>query len=754
MATTGKPRTTFVVSYGQLGETAAQAALAPVLIAPRYELIDKESDLAVLGSYTYPTAPSLKNAKWPGHTEDAIVDVASCEFFVRNAIVQLNDAAISASIRGNKITVATGASVKTGGTTELSTELNGADVMVGDVVRVHDTDGAVRIAEIVDIRPTYTAPTGVVVTADNATADCLVVKNAEKFGRSEAYTYLVTFNANGSDASTGVSATITALAGDIGYIATTKITSEGIALSGTGVTLALSENASSIVAGQAVIVKLMPKSVNAYNEIYVSNNLGNIESADVFFATGRLSGEYLPLSTAMWDATEDNISISDIVSVVLGDRAYTLVEGEIRVAYRELLTDGALQLFSCATDGVADIVGKADPRNPMGMMYACASQVTGGFFYMLATAADTEEAYVEALEFVGKYEQCYAPVCAMQTSAVQAAALAVINKYSSKEIAKYKRTWFAPVTKKINAVYSADASGVALIGSIKKGVLTLGGTADAIVAGVRGGDVVRVYQGSASVNNTYSYDEYVVATVTDATKIELTKAVDCGISRVEFFREISSSEYAKALAKEASSIASHRANFVASDKLMWGDFYDVDGCYLAATLATLRSSLPPHAPMNELVVPGFTVLDEYKWRDVDYEEMNAGGVWLVYANDNNETVTYHQITTVSDGSIAEEDSAVSNGDAIVRVLRNAVRPIASGKANVSAAILNLIDKTLRANIEYIMGMDYSELYGPQIQDYTILSLYIPEGNRKSIRCKVRLQLPLPLQDGEFEFNLI
>ncbi len=755
MATTGKPKTTFVVSYGSLGETAAQAALAPVLIAPRYALIDKEEDQAKLGSYDYPTPTALKDAAWPGHAPDAVVDVASCELFVHNAQVQLNDSPISAAVEGNKITL--NSSVKNGGSVDLAPELNGVEVMVGDSVKVQDGNGGVHTAEIVEIRAEYAEPTAAVSpVSSNKASKGIKVLNGSAYKKNASAAYLISFNADGSadSLSDGISADVTAISGDAGYKSTIKITAAGVALSATGVVVALTEDAAEIKKGDGFIVELEPKSARTYNTIYVSSSVGSHESVAVHFATGRLSSEYLPLSTAMWDATESSISLSDTVSVVLGNRAYTLVGGDIKVSYRELLTDGAMQLFSCATEGVADIVGKADPRNPMGMMYACASQVTGGFFYMLAVSADTDEAYIDAVDFVGKYEQCYAPVCARQTAEVQAATLAVINKYSSKEIAKYKRTWFAPTTKKISSVYSVDANGSSLIGSIKAGVLTLEGSADAIIAGVRGGDVVRIYQGSSNTSNTYSYDEYVVDTVKGATTVELSKAVTCGISRVEFLRELSSSEYAKALANEARRIASHRVNFVASDKLAWGDFYDVDACYLAATLATLRSSLPPHAPMNEVVVPGFAVMDEYKWRDVDYEEMNAGGVWLVYANDNNETVTYHQITTISDGTIAEEDSAVSNGDSIVRSLRLAVRPIASGKANVSAAILNLIDKTLRANIEYIMGLDYSDIYGPQIQDYTIMSLYIPEGNRKSIRCKVRLQLPLPLQDGEFEFNLI
>lgn len=756
MATTGKPRTTFIVSYGSLGETVAQAALAPVLIAPRYSVIDRTDDAAVLGEFSFPASQELKVVAWPGHVEGASVDVASGELFVRNAVVQLNDEGIKATVAGNKITLAADESVKLGGAVALSEELQGAEVMVGDIVRVTDADNAISTAEIVDIRAEYVDPAATVSATTANVAKSGLVADASKFSGSEGASYLIRFVEDASEnwETAGVGADVTSLAGDVGFKATIKMTKAGVKLSSTNVVVSLEAGAEAIKEGDAFIVKISPKSVKAYNEIYVNASLTAGSDVTVNFATGRLTNEYTPISTAAWDATESDITIADTVNVTVGSRSYLLVGGTICASYRELLTDGALQLFSSATDNVAEIVGVADPRNPMGMMYACASQVTGGFFYMIAPEADTDEAYIDAINYVGKYEQAYAIVPARQTSAVQAATKAVINKYSSKEVAKYKRAWFTPTTQKISAVYSVDATGSALIGAVTNNVLTLEGDADAITAGVRRGDIVRVYRGSSSTDNAFLYSDFTVGAVNDATSVTLVNAGSIGISRVEFLREQSAAEYAKALANEARSIASHRVNFVASDKVRWGAFDDVDLCYLAATVANVRCSLPPHAPMNEVVIPGFSSMNEYKWTDADYEEMNNGGVWLVYTNEADELVTYHQITTISDGTIAEEDSAVSNGDSIVRTLRLAVRPIASGKANVSNAILQLIDKVLRANIDYIMGIEYADIYGPQIQDYKIVSLYIPEGNRKSIRCKVQLQLPLPLQDGEFEFNLI
>jgi hypothetical protein len=135
--------------------------------------------------------------------------------------------------------------------------------------------------------------------------------------------------------------------------------------------------------------------------------------------------------------------------------------------------------------------------------------------------------------------------------------------------------------------------------------------------------------------------------------------------------------------------------------------------------------------------------------------MNDGGVWLVYNNSDNTAVTYHQITTLTDGTVAEEDSAVSNGDSIVRALRTALRLKGiSGKANVSEALLSTINSTIVAELNYIQGIPYDAMYGSRILSHVIDALYIPESNRQSVVCRVQITLPLPLQDGLFEFNLI
>lgn len=755
MATNGKPTTTFAVTYGRLNEQVAQTALAPVLIAPRYAVIDKDDELSVLGTFSDIATSGEAERSWPGHTEGAIVDFDSGELFVKDAIIRLNDEAISAAATGSLITLQGAGSVKLGANSALYAQLGGVEVAAGDVVQIEKADGATVTAEVVDIQPTYTESEPTIAAMSTNTATSGLTADATGMTTTQAVAYLVKFTEAGADA-TEVTAEISGILGDEGMRSTVKLSATPIAIGSSGLKLALGEGSDTIVAGDSFVVTVPEDKPEAYNKVFVNVTVGDITSCSVYFASSKLAAEYTPVATTGWSANEAGLTIGKNIVLNIGGASKTLVDGELRMTYRELLTADSMQLYSSNYDGVAEFAGKADPRNPMGMMYACASQVSGGFFYLMAPVADTEQAYIDAVNYVAKFEQVYSSVSYRQTKEIQAAICAMLNKYSSKEISKYKRSWLAPTVKKRSLVYSADAQGAALIGSVKGNKLSLEGAASIVAAGIRKGDIVRIYGGAAANRSSFGYSEYEITSVNSATEATLTDvpAGGIGISRVEFLRDLSSAEYAKALAAEARSISNRRVNFVVADKLQWGSFDDVDKAYLAATLATMRGALPPHAPMNELVIPGFTLVDANKWTDIDYEEMNAGGCWIVYNNDADEVVTYHQITTVTDNTIAEEDSAMSNGDAIVRALRAAVRPIAAGKANVSTAILATIDKVLRANIDYIKSIDYPDIYGPQILDYEIKDLYIPEGNRKAIRCRVGLELPLPLQDGEFEFNLI
>ena len=799
MATNGKPTTRFVVSYGNLDVSTAEQMLAPVFIAPRYDLHKAEAGFsdALLRAYnsdgveiTNAAGESLiydKYAKeslcslaegstirWAAKREGSIVDLTSAVMLAKSPVLAINEAPISATVdavAANTIDlgninivefIPTVTSAVVGGEEvsgikgALSAILRGVAITPGDVVAVTSEAGT-TFGTIVDIEPTYADENGVsVIDAATGAASTVVAVDAGSMTSESAVSYQVQFIADNS-----AKAAITTLNGDDDmFLGTFTLAQDAAFVGNLGIKLAVSD-ATSIKAGDTFIVTATPKPIVRYNKIQLDIPMNVGESVQVVLGTQKLTPTFVELSAHNWNANDSEITVAKDANVaVTPNLTMDILQAELYMNYRELITDDALTLVSSRTNNIVDYVGVAHPDNPMGMMYACASRVDGAFFYMLSVDDNSDDAYARALEYVAKFENVYSFVPFKQSAAVRSAAMAEINKYSNPEVAQYKRLWVAPISTQEQKVYPVSDNMPTALCKMANGTLTLqsGWSEDInlVTAGLKRGDIARLYVGFSAETSSWKTVDIPINRVLDKTKVSVNSTATYNICRVEFFHKLSSSEYAESIAAEAASINSARVTLVASDLITWDStFADVDKVYLAATLAAMRSALPPHAPMNELVVPGFAISDTCKWSDKDYEAMNDGGVWVVYNNSDNSAVTYHQITTLTDGTIAEEDSAVSNGDSVVRALRTALRAKGiSGKANVSDALLSTINSTIVAELNYIQGIPYAAMYGSRILSHAVQALYVPASNRQSVVCKVNIKLPLPLQDGLFEFNLI
>lgn len=805
MATNGKPTTRFVVSYGNLDVSTAEQMLAPVFIAPRYILHKAEagySDALLRAydangaelvtsdgeSYVYSKfGASLCNMpeggviRWADKNDDSVVDLTSAVLLAKNPVLAITDSAISGTVDADaantvdlgdinlvefaptvKSAVVNGKETVISG--KLSAALQGIALTAGDVVAV-TVDKDTKFATVIAVEPTYADGNGesVIDAATGAAGESVIVLDASDLTSDVAVSYQIQFVADAAADATSVKAAVTTLNGDDDlFLGTYDIATAATVVGNLGVKVSVNAEAiKTIKSGDTFIVTATPKPIIRYNKIQLDVPFANSAEVSVVLGTQRLTGDFVEISSHNWNANASEISVTAGAQVaVTPTMSLEILRAELYMNYRELITSDALTLVSSATADVSDFAGVAHPENPMGMFYACASRVSGSFFYMLSVEDNSDDAYIRAIQYVAKFENVYSIVPFKQSAAIRSAALAEITRYSQPEVAQYKRLWLAPRTQQEQLVFPADGTMPTALCKMANGTLTLqsGFTEgiNLITAGVKRGDIARLYVGFSAETASWNTVDVVVNRVLDVNKVAVRSGATYNICRVEFFHRLSSSEYAEELGAEAKSINTERVTLVASDMLTWDDtFVDVDKVYLAAALAAMRAALPPHAPMNELPVPGFTVTDVCKWSDGDYEVMNAGGVWVVYNNSDNTAVTYHQITTLTDGTVAEEDSAVSNGDSIVRALRTALRAKGiSGKANVSDALISTINSTIVAELNYIQGIPYDAMYGSRVLSHAITELYVPESNRQSIVCRVNIELPLPLQDGLFEFNLV
>ena len=215
----------------------------------------------------------------------------------------------------------------------------------------------------------------------------------------------------------------------------------------------------------------------------------------------------------------------------------------------------------------------------------------------------------------------------------------------------------------------------------------------------------------------------------------------------------SASEFAQRIAAEATSYSNHRVNYVyaeAGNTVAGEEFQDAQ--YIVPVLAAMRGAMAPHAPLTDVVIPGVSIGDSIGFTEEDYDVMNNGGVWVCYKNSEGETVSRHAITTGGVGTIAEEDSAVSNGDNILRFVRNQISFL-KGNCNVTAALIDKIYTNVMHALDAILRRTYDPLIGPQIISIESVNIEQDPNNTAGVIGEINLDLPDVYLDGKFTFNL-
>lgn len=760
MASNPRPTTRTTVTYGTLSTTADPRTLAPVLIAPRYAVHSYKAGYAdaKLCDYDETTTVVTDPFDWPGlAVSDSRVDTNSAELVAHMPWVQLNDEAISGTVDSaiaSKVSFANSVS-STAGTVD--PKLGKFSVAVGDkaIVTTTDAETGATTRKLVNVTGVGGKKSGTTATvlALGKTASTLPIVDGSEYKGTSGATYLITVQSVDSTNST-VTAAVTALLGDSGY-AETIVFRNGVAtnIGSLGITIAVSSTTALV--GDCWRIDCTESTVASYNTIYVDSKLPTNATVDVEFVSAKYSNEYQSVGNAYYTASNGGITLGAELRVTVGGTTCKLILAELFMNYRELLLSDAYTAVACNAANADEFAGIADPQNPMGMLYAACSQVGDGYFTMVACGEDAAD-YSKAINYAAQFEDLYAYVTWDQSPAVRAATINMINSYADPLVAKFKRAWFASTLSRSAAVYTEDVDGSALLASIDEdGVVSVAAPGDVITGGVAPGDYMVVYTNYDASRGAWTTAKYRVLEVTDADTLQVEGAVHTAMRRVEFVRELSNTDYAKAVASEAASFNNHRVTYVwPAGEVSCLGFDNVNPVIAAAVNATYRGALPPHAPMTDLVVPGIQLTDTFKFSDVEYDIMNSGGVWIVVSNIDGEVINYHQITTKTDGTIAEEDSCVSAGDYIVRIIRNDLRSLISPSGNVHEELTALVEGQLHATMAYIKGIPYASKYGPLIEGYNIIELGPPQSNNAAFVVKMDIDTPQPMLDGGLYFNLI
>lgn len=770
MASNARPRTRITQTYGPIGTIADRRALSPVLIAPRYAVHGVGDGYAdgSLGTYDV-TNNELKNIPWPASAGNSLIDVDSATLYVSNALLKVNETPLTASSTEdapNKLVFDQAVQTENGVTR--APELGGYDVREGDTLYIAKTGSETVTATVVDVQAQQTAAnvSAAVYGSDNTGTGTAPATTGSVFTGSNDITYLLEIvSVNGGTGSSGsgsaggtLSARVIALAGATYQATITFTAGEATAIDAYGVKLTFASITSTAYkVNDRFQISCTAAKDSAVNIVMINTELPSTHldgDLEVSVCSRNVAVSDVAVGESMWHATTSNITIEDSIYVAVGESRYMLMEGDMYVAYREQLLDESLEVIDARSEYAAEFAGLAVPENPMGMWYRLALTAGGTAFYMMSVAEDTDAGYERAVALAGKYEELYAIVCFRQTAAVQAAVSAVIDKYAAPEIAQFKRGWFTPLTTQVSTYYEKNDDGSIILGTIHDSELTLEAPGNAVSGGVRAGDTVTVVNSFNAVTDSYETKSYTVARVVDSSTVALTNAADVDMmSQVVFSRQMTNAQYANAMAAEARSWNNYRINLVWASSINALGYTDIDLAYLPGILAALRASLAPHAPLSDVTVPGITVTDVEKFTDSEYEAMNDGGVWIVANDSFGNAITYHQITTRTDGTIAEEDSVVSNADSIVREFRFGLHEF-RGNANVTDALLAQMRANIYAIADQIMGRTYAAQYGPQMTAFEIVSLEEDPANNTGIIGTFRPTLPKPFLNGDFTFNLV
>jgi hypothetical protein len=512
------------------------------------------------------------------------------------------------------------------------------------------------------------------------------------------------------------------------------------------------------VAGtDAIITDIRKNDAGLYTEVYVNTSGFTLsEGTTVSIYTASIATSPVAVDPAKFSISTNGIKFaSNTIEININKKVYNVKSAEVHIEYRELITEGAFELVSGDAENLADFVGVADPDNPLGFFAYCAQLAETTAFYVMAIPEDTYNNYEKALNIALHYENVFAPITYNQSEAICAHLIALMNTYNDPSIAQFKKLWFVDDTASQSPVYTATSDAQELqITIADNGVVTFS-VGDIVSAGVRIGDILVIPAYYDVDLQKYIRKEYVIESIIDTDSLTIRNADITIDTNVKAFvaRNLSNIEYANAVGDKAYKLNSPYINYVWADNPVCLGYGQVNPVFLSATLAALRSKNAPHAPLSEVSIPGWSVSDTHGLSEYELDIMNNKGVWIVYKDRYGEVVTRHQLTTVQDGTLAEEDSAVSNACNIVRSLRSMLYQY-RGDSNVTTELIDALNADIRQSLDRIMSRIYPIRLGKQVIDYSVKNLKIDDDNRARIILDVDIDVPEPLLDGHFKFNII
>lgn len=446
-----------------------------------------------------------------------------------------------------------------------------------------------------------------------------------------------------------------------------------------------------------------------------------------------------------------------------GEYALPLIEGDVYIHWRELITDHSNRIYEVSTiSDIEDIFTTAnDPDNPL--VYAAykalqnsgdgTANVTG--IRVCAVGSNDLEGYTEVLAKAEGRDDLYSLVPLTFDRTIQNLVSTHVSTMSTPEKGRWRIAFFCSEEQNPAPILQTDSDATTILATTdSSGYVDLDNSSDVqfITDGVKAGDILRIGYGTDVYGNT-TYGSYVIDQVISESRLKLVtwpSPVVGTASKCEIWRNLKAADVADQIGNKASSFASRRIYNVFPSSLPSGGV-DVAGYFLCAALAGIVGSVVPQQGLTNVEILGFDnvndVVDRFSRSNLD--AMANKGVWIVTQDlGTNQLHTRMQLSTLVTDLNTRELSLVKNIDSVSYYFLGKLKPYI-GRANVTPTSIEVIRTQLEGGISYLRSAGFNPLIGGQVLEGTkVTKLQQHSVLKDRIECIIEVVPPYPLNNIE------
>ena len=541
-----------------------------------------------------------------------------------------------------------------------------------------------------------------------------------------------------------------------GFEADIMFLSRGVLLNDTVIIKKISNDGDTPAVVETVVTEIIAfgftKGVG-FNIIQVAD-FGSIKSSDAVEVTFCVDYDTILSDKFSIDKKTANVSVEKDIKVdipTLGNVQFKFEKGDIYIEYRECLYDfvGSLGSVSSVAD-ITNLLGDIHDDNPLALdVYFALAASNDNIVYFTGVRSDDRSGYVEALDFLEKYDNIYSIVLATtDIDCIQGAGASVVS-ISEDEDSKVRRTLWYGINTKNEIILANELATVN--GSVKE------------VDSVTYSDIVftkNIFIGEALVAGDVIIDAAGKEYVIESTNNLNTATVEGALSTKDtaaLFKFVRKNPRNTDIVKDLISqrvVSSYRAQCVWGDGALFNGAF-INGHALAAAAAGMRSGEACHRPISNIGYTFFSLTEPHGFTRSELKELGANGIWIIGNNTNGIPSNLRQVTSAASGDInKDEESIIANIDNIAITISHTGEDLV-GNSNINPELVRVINTRLDLILNAkTINMSNSIYVGPQLLSYTIDDVYQDEVNRDHIYASITVEPPKPFNKFAMTMRVI